>query len=308
MHNDGNQSVNRTRALARAALVVALAVASGGCFEYEQVVTVRADGSGSIREMTVIKGPMAAMMRSMDVQEESGDGSIEVTTGMDEEQKARDRAAELGERVRFVSFEKISEGDREGGVAVYDFDDVTALNLGAAPGMEDSGMGMGEDPVEDGTVEADADDDSEGIGFRFERDGRRRVLVAAFEFEEGEAAESEGTDEMADEKADETQGEDPMAEAAEGMFEMMQPMLAGMRMRTVVEVEGEVLEADAPIEDGSRVVLLDIDFDTLMADEAGLEKLKGLDDDASMGEFREAMVGLPGVVFPATDEIRIVFK
>lgn len=307
----------------RMAVLVAVATMLGGCLEYEQVVTVRADGSGTLRETTFIKGPMAAMMRSMNMEQESeeasaesAEGSLEVTTGTDDEQKARDRAAEFGEGVTFVSWEKISEDDREGGIAVYDFDDVTALRLGTGPpDMEESDAMELEDSeamaLED---EVEEEGDTEGISFRFERQRGKRVLVAVFDFEE---AESEQTvpEEVESEPSTDEAGEEQMAEAmedmaegmADGMAEMMKPMLEGMRMRTVVEIEGEVLESDAPVE-GSRVVLMDLDFDTIMANEDGMKKLTGLDDDASMGEAREVLSGLPGVVFPATDEVRITFR
>lgn len=311
-----NDVKTRTRSLMATATVFALAVLSAGCLEYEQVVTVRADGSGSIRETSFIKGPMAAMMKSMNMQEESpesAEGSLEVTTGTDDEQKARDRAAEFGEGVRLVSWEKISDDEREGGVAVYDFDDVTALRLDTSPpDMEEAG-----DMELEGEVEEDADEEgeAEGISFRFERQGGKRVLVAVLDLGEDEAEPAATEEAETGESVDEA-GEDEMAEAmeamtdgmAEGMAEMMKPMLQGMRMRTVVAIEGDLLESDAPIEDGSRVVLLDLDFDAIMADEEGMKRLSGLDDDASMGEFREALEGFPGVTLPPADEVRIVFK
>lgn len=295
----------------RAALLVVAATVLCACVEYEQVVTVRSDGTGTIRETTFIKGPMAAMMRSMNAQEESAEsteGSLEMAAGADEEQKARDRAAAFGEGVNFVSWEKISDDDREGGIAVYDFDDVTALRLDTSPpDMEES------EPLEPDEEAVEEEADSEDIRFRFDRQGGRRVLVALFDFEEPEP-EPAMPEEAVAESPGEEEGEE-MAEAvedmaegmAEGMAEMMKPMLKGMRMRTVVEIEGEVLESDVPVE-GSRVVLMDLDFDAIMANEEGMKKLTLLDDEASMDEVREALSGLPGVVFPATDEVRIVFK
>lgn len=282
---------------------VALALAAvllSACFEYEQVVTVGADGSGSIRESSFIKGPAAAMMRSMDEQEKSEDGSLEVSTGVDTEQTARDRAGSFGEGVRFVSWERISEDEREGTIAVYEFDDVTALRLGTGPpDMEEPGAMESEDEVE-------GEGDTEGIGFRFERQGAKRVLVAAFDFE------GQDEPEEASEATSEGEEGDPMGEMmddmAQGMTEMMKPMLEGMRMRTVVEIDGEVLESDAPVDEGSRVVLMDMDFDTLMADEEGEAKFNALGADPSMGEVREALAGMPGITFPATDEVRIVFR
>lgn len=296
MQTDARCSTNRRRSpLAAAALVITVLVL-GGCVDFEQVVTIRPDGSGTIREATVFQGPMVEMIRSMkqmqaSMEESQGEGSE--ASSLSDEEKARAHTAELGPGVRFVSWESVSEETREGGIAVYEFDDVNALRLSTEPDMDEAESGMTEEAA------TDEGSDDELVSFRLERRGGKRVLIATFEEPETQTAEPTAEEAATDE----------MAEAMnESMGEMMKPFLAGMRMRTVVQIEGTVLETDAPIVEGSRVVLMQLDFDEILAQEGAMEKLNALGDGASMAEVREALVGVPGVALPPTNQVRIVFE
>ena len=93
------------RALRPALLLVALALA--GCFQVSSVLTVRADGSATLRDRVVLTGLSAAV-----ADEE----------GVDKDELRR-RATGLGEGVRLVGVEDGGEGY----VAVYAVPDVAAL-------------------------------------------------------------------------------------------------------------------------------------------------------------------------------------
>ena len=289
--------------------LLAVLISTTACLEYTVLLKVRPDGSGELVETTMMKGQMLEMARAMTAMEgeEGGEGDS-LMAGQAEEKRAEAeaRAAKLGPGVTLASWEPITGEDAEGDRAVFRFDDVTQLDLQPAP---DSGDGE----------EAPATGPGESIRFRWADAGSgRRRLVAVFGEEEPPAetvAEGGGADdlELAAEEgaagAEGTEGFEEMADAmGAGMMEMMKPFLAGMRMRVLVEVEGEVLETDAPHAEGSQVTLLDLDFDQILADPAAWEKLSSLDSDASLAVLGPQLQGLPGVLVPAGREVAIEFR
>lgn len=276
--------VDRPRAR-RALLLVAacgLALAAVGCIDHEVRLELAADGSGRLIETTVARGPMAEMMKAMAAEEED-----------DTEEKRADaeaRAAELGEGVTFVSYEKLPEEEGLGERVVYRFADIEALRLDPAPSGD----------------EGPSDGPSETIRFRFDEASGKKVLVADFSDSEAATDVTDAAD--PDAAGGESDAEaDAMAEAmGEGMMEMVKPFLQGFRVRVLVDIAGSGVETTAP-HAGSEVTLLELDFDRLLAQEGAWEKLSALGDDASLLQAGEALAGVDGVVIPA-DEVRIAFE
>ena len=275
----------------------AILVSTVACLEHTVLLKLRPDGSGELIETSLVKGQMLEMARAMTAMEGEGEGGGLMASQADEKRaEAEARAARLGEGVTFVSWEPISEEGKEGEHIVYRFDDVTKLNLQPGPDSGDGG-------------EAPMTGPGESIRFRLADLGAGRSrLVAVFgeesapdELETASAEGAEGTDDMA--------GMEDMAEAmGAGMMEMMKPFLQGMKMRVVVEVEGQVLETDAPFSEGSQVTLLEIDFDQIVADPEAWNKLTALDSDASLAVLGPQLQGLPGVRAPVGREVSIEFR
>lgn len=288
--------------------LLAILASTTACLEYTVLLKVRPDGSGELVETTLMKGQMLEMARAMSAMEgEEGEEGGGLMAGQADEKRAEAeaRAAKLGPGVTLASWEPVSEEDREGDRAVYRFDDVTALDLQPAPDSGDGG-------------EAPATGPGESIRFRWADAGSgRKRLVAVFGEEtppeETLAEDGAESPEMASAEgeagAEEMEGFEEMADAmGAGMMEMMKPFLAGMKMRVLVEVEGELLETDAPHTEGSQVTLLELDFDQILADPAAWEKLSALDSDASLAVLGPQLQGLPGVRVPAGREVSIEFR
>jgi hypothetical protein len=290
----------------RLAPLLAILVSTVACLEHTVLLKLRPDGSGELIETSLVKGQMLEMARAMTAMEGEGEGGGLMASQADEKRaEAEARAARLGEGVTFVSWEPISEEGKEGEHIVYRFDDVTKLNLQPGPDSGDGG-------------EAPMTGPGESIRFRLADLGAGRSrLVAVFGEEsapEGTVAEG-GADELETASAEDAAGTDDMAgmeDMAEamgaGMMEMMKPFLQGMKMRVVVEVEGEVLETDAPFSEGSQVTLLEIDFDQIVADPEAWKKLSALDSDASLAVLGPQLQGLPGVRAPVGREVSIEFR
>ena len=75
---------------------------------------------------------------------------------------------------------------------------------------------------------------------------------------------------------------------------MMKMMMRGLYVDVALNVNGRILKSNAPYVDGSRVTLMQIDFDKLLADEAALMKLQGAKDIKSLA----AVPGLKVVTEP----------
>ena len=63
------------------------------------------------------------------------------------------------------------------------------------------------------------------------------------------------------------------AQAAQAMA-MMKMMMRGLFVDVALTVNGHIIKSNAPYVDGSRVTLLQLDFDKLLADDAALLKLQ----------------------------------
>ena len=59
---------------------------------------------------------------------------------------------------------------------------------------------------------------------------------------------------------------------------MMKMMMRGLFVDVGLNVNGRILKSNAPYVEGSRVTLLQIDFDKLLADESALLKLQNAKD------------------------------
>ncbi len=90
---------------------------------------------------------------------------------------------------------------------------------------------------------------------------------------------------------------------------MMKQMFKGLHMGMAVDVEGKVVKTNSPYVEGSKVTLMDIDFDPLLSDEKGFKALSAKMETA-MGDDRktmEALKGIKGLKITTDPEISIEF-
>ena len=90
------------------------------------------------------------------------------------------------------------------------------------------------------------------------------------------------------------------AQMAQAMA-MMKMMMRGLFVDVGLNVNGRILKSNAPYVEGSRVTLLQIDFDKLLADESALLKLQGAKDIKSLAN-------VPGLKVVAEPTVTIEFS
>lgn len=210
-----------------------------------------------------------AMLKGMGSGQNAADASAEIFG----EEQARKAADSMG--VTFVSGEPFKTAEFEGYRARYSFSDISQVKVN----MEQTAKVSGGKPP---------------FAFSFTRGASSSVL----------------TIQMPDQVP--TQGPLPMlpsggtgtdAEKAQAtqMLTMMKTMMRGMFVDVTLNVDGKVLKSNAPVVEGSRVTLLQVDLDKLLADESALLKLQGATD-------LKSFANVPGLKVPTDPTLTIEFS
>jgi hypothetical protein len=265
------------------AILPLLALPTAGCIGFETVVKVKADGSGTLVQTMTMSAETMAMMKST-----KGDGAkIETGKPMELEVKdieqAKAEASKLGEGVTFVKAEPIDTPQAKGMRAIYSFKDVTKLKVSQKPSSPAGGPASG-------AAEAD---DSMKFGLGKSAAGNPVLTIA-----------------MPDLKAGAKPAEKAPAAApavAPEAMAMMKQMFKGLRITIAVEPEGKVVSTNSPFVEGSRVTLMEMNFDSLIADEAKLKQFNAAMEGGSIADAKRLMKGLSGVKINLDPEVKIEF-
>ena len=261
-------------------LLVPAAVVAVGCIQGQRVIKVNADGSGTIVDTVTLGAQAREMMTAM-----SGmDKSTPAEKKAKKDAKLKALAAGMGEGVSLVSYEpSVKEGPEK---VSYAFKDVGKLKVDATPdSTENDSKSEAKDP----------------LTFRFEKKGGSSLLTVI-----GAGPKPGGK--KADKPADKPGKE--AAEAAAKMqaqaMVMMKTMMKGLKMTTVVEVNGKIVKTNAAHVEGPRVTLLDLDFDQIAADEASFKKFSEAGDDPKSMDPK-LLAGLKGIKVQTVPEVSIEF-
>jgi hypothetical protein len=233
--------------VSRLMLAPALLVAAG-CMQGQRVIKVNADGSGTIVDTVKLGEQAKSMLASM----ESMDKTPAAEKKAKKDGKLKAQATAMGEGVTFVSLQNTKDGAEQ---ITYAFKDISKIKVDSAPSPSDNDSTSKEDP----------------LTFRFARSGGNSVVTVVFPKSKTSA----------------TPAPAPKPEELQQAITMMKGMMAGLKMTTLLQVNGKVVKTNSPYAAGSDVTLLEVDFDQL--DEAGLKKL------AASGKDMPSPAALKGV-------------
>ena len=254
--------------LRRFSLAVLVALTSTGCLRSTTTIDLKPDGSGTIVQETAVSAQALGMLQGLAGANQAAGEKPPQLFG---EEQARKAATTMN--VTFVSGEPIKTGDLEGYRARYAFDDISKVTVKMDQGANDIAPG--------------ADTKKPPFGFTFTRGAAASQLTiqmpdqtpggtGALQF----PGAGGGTD------ADKAQAAQAMA--------MMKMMMRGLYVDVTLNVNGRILKSNAPYVDGSRVTLMQIDFDKLLADDEALQKLQNAKDIKSLA----AVPGLKVITEP----------
>jgi hypothetical protein len=256
-----------TQLLWRCSLAFLIALGSSGCLRATTSIELNTDGSGTIVQETAVSAQAMGMLQGLAGANAAGEKPPQLFG----EEQARKTAATMG--VKFVSGEAIKNGDLEGYRARFAFDDISKITVKLDQGANDLAPGT--------------ETKKPPFGFAFTRGSSASVLAIQMPEQSPAGLPLPGPD------ADKAQTAQAMA--------MMKMMMKGLYVDVTLNVNGRIVRTNAPFVDGSRVTLMQIDFDKLLADDATLLKLSSAKDIKSLAN-------VPGLKIVAEPKVTIEFS
>lgn len=280
------------KSLRALALAILTAFSFSACLQEEKVIKLNADGSGTVVETMVMSKEVAQQLSGF----ASGLGGLgglgqgkpkgEATASpfqiLDEE-KLRKAADNMGDGVTFVSATPLSTVAGDGFVATYAFTDINKLKVDqnpteSIPGANNPLMKM----------------------------NKTKKESVKFEFTKGSPASL--TVKMPQPKESDLQKERPKNPGGSEMAAMMmQQMFKNLKVSLAVEVTGKITESNAEYREGSRVTLMDIDFNKVLADPV---KFKALTEaqPKTLEEAKSLVKGIDGIKAETQPTVTVKFK
>ncbi len=269
----------------RILLSIVAALAAGlltSCLQNETTIRLNKDGSGTLVEETTLGAQALAMLEQMAAMGGGAPGD-DPLADMASEEKAKARAADLGEGVTVAKIEPLERNGARGARVTYQFEDINKLRL--APG--DAAKTVMPDMPGAAVTAAE---DAEPITFSYE--GGK--LVVNLPQPEPKPA---GSDEVPEMNAE----ENPQMEA------MLKEMLGDMKMALRIVAEPGIDKTDATHRDGNTVTLMEMDMGKLLQEEGALKKLTSIDQSDPEAAMK-ALRGLEGAKVESKRQIEIVLE
>ena len=259
----------------RAVLVALLAVPLAGCFQSSTVIHVKADGSGTIEQRTLLTENAMDQLRTLAILGGGSADSIDPTS----EAQAKALAASIGPGVTYVSSMPLTVEKYQGRETLYAFSDITQLRVSEEPSLP----GNVKLPVA-------AAGSTPPIAFALDRkpDGNSvlRILVPSPAiFPTGPNGETQP----------------PTLQ----QITMVKQLLAGARLTVVMEPDGRLVQTSSPFVDGNRVTLIDVDIDRASSDPDLAKKLQSI---TRPEDAKAAINSIPGLKITLDSEITIEFS
>lgn len=250
-----------------------LAVPLAACFQSSTVVHVKADGSGTIVQRTLLTEAAMDQLRTFAI---LGGGNPDATDPTSEAQ-AKAIAASIGPSVSYVSSMPVTVDKYHGRETTYAFPDIRQLHISEQPAVANSLP-----------IPASAGGNGPPISFALDRTAEGNVVLRVLV--PRPSIFPSGPDGRAT---------PPSLE----QITMVKQLLAGARLSVVVEPDGQLVRTSSPFVDGNRVTLIDVDIDRASADPDLAKKLQsiGTDDQA------KAINSIDGLRITLQPEITIEF-
>ena len=237
------------------ALGLLLAMALPSCLQNETTITLNKDGSGMLVEETYLTTAMLEMSAQY-----AEPGAPDPVASMFTEDKAKEKAAKIGEGVEFVKMEMIEKDGMKGARSEYKFADISKITINPGSAMENLG--------DNAPKQRDSDKDT--MKFQF-ADGELTIIIPTTDFKD-----------MA--MDDEEQGQNPQME------EMMKKMMANMRLSIKLKAANGIESTNATYVDGDTITLFDVQVDKMLDQKDRLKAISETaktDKDAAIVEFKK---------------------
>ncbi len=256
-----------------------MALVLPSCLQSETTIHLNKDGSGTIVEQTTLGGQMMAMIEQMGALGGEDAKGKDPIAEMFSEEKAKARAAKLGEGVTFVKSEPVTVGANKGARATYKFADISKITVSPGDGMKDMSPGGDQAP---------AGDDEKPVTFKFS-DGVLTIIMPEPKKPDGDKKEAPEEE------------ENPQMEA------MMKQMLGDMKMSFKIVADSGIAETDATNHEGNTITLMEMEMGKLLDNPEVMKKLKTANQEspeAAMALFK----GVEGVKMETKQKVTVKLK
>ncbi|SEM70021.1 hypothetical protein SAMN04489760_1362 [Syntrophus gentianae] len=260
-----------------------------GCLNVETTVRIKPDGSGTL-EQRVLMNPQVSQLMNQG----TGSNKDRPLDLLDEEKLKRD-AEKMGTGVRLVSAERVTADEGNGYRALYAFDDVNTLKIRQNPDEPPlSGSGLSNSDAEEKPF-------PEKITFSF-----RKGTPSSLTIRLPKPQEKQQTQEK-EKSAEKPSPKPENPEEALKDAEMVKSLFHGMRMVFTVEIQGTVLTTNATYREGSRITLMEMDFDKLTSD---IDQFRNLvkANPHKPGEIGDLLRTFPGIKAELQETVTVEFQ
>jgi hypothetical protein len=269
-------------------LAVVCAVLSAGCFTSDSVIVVQSDGSGTVTNTILLKSATVELLKNFQPSVEAGKEKSEgaaPSKDLFSEAKMREATAHMGEGVTFQSMEPLKKDGWEGVKATYAFKDISKLKYNMRS---------------ESTVAA-TESSPELLTFRFApaaaTSPAKLTIVMPLEKALKERTKTSGPMPKMDDSA-----------MSKAMMEQFKTMFDGLKASVAVEVGGPIVKTNADHVSGSKVTLLAIDFNQMMASGADFEMFGAITDGSMpLAEAREKLKATKGLSMQLQPEVNVEF-
>ncbi|MCF7675078.1 MAG: hypothetical protein K9N23_13130 [Akkermansiaceae bacterium] len=258
------------------------------CLQQHTTITLNQDGSGTIVEETVFGAQMSAMLGGLGGLG-GGEDAKDPLKDLMSPDKAKARAAKLGEGVTVEKTEAIDADGKKGARVTYHFADINKVKF------TDSTDAMGEALGDGMPAPAGADKpkaDKKPTTFKYVDN----VLTITNPDDEKVAKEDK-------EEAAEEGGDDPQAAQMEAM---MKGMMADMKISLKLVIPAGIAETNATHVDGNTITLAEMDMGKIMETPGAFKKLQGAGQDSE--KAMAALKDVKGVKMEAKKAITVKVK
>lgn len=261
-----------------------------GCFQHETTIHLQKDGSGTIVEESRLGAQMLAMFDQMAAGFGGGAGGAAAPADplkqMFSEDKAKQRATQLGEGVTFEKSEAITDKGAKGARVTFRFKDINQLKLSTGDGMKS----MSPAAAMPGMPQPAEVKEAPPIRFTYSG-GKLTVRMPEPEKPAKDAmpaAETPGKPDM----------ESPEAQA------MVKQMFGDMKMSMKLVIEPGIASTNATHRSGNTITLMEMDMGKLLEKPDTFKKIAEVDQNNPAAAM-EAIKGIEGVKFEVKPEITV---
>lgn len=265
-------------------LMIIISLCLAGCLEFDILVKVNPDGSGTIEQTVLMNKEIMDQMQLLAKTFDANGKEIKKDFNIIDKKELIKDAKSMGEGVSFIKAKSLSTKDQVGYIAYYSFKDINKVKINETP--------SGKTPLDSKEEQQPPD---EPMKFSFERGTPAKLVIHQPE-------KSFAPDSTSGESKDSASaGSDAPS------FETMAEMMKGFRISIVIECNGDITETNATYVSGSKVTLMEVDFEQLMRNKDKFEEISK-HNPASVLEMKKILEKISGVKMELSNEITVQFK